>query len=494
MVASRLYAPEGDVLWRLTMEHSPVAMAIVSPVGDVLTANRALCDMLGFEPEVLHAMRFQDLTHCEDLADDLRMVNRCLSGEISSYRAAKRYTRADGSTLIGDLSVTLLRAPDGTPIHFISQIVDLTERHASAPRLDAAQPVLEFQQLTAEAVFDTVAVGLLLVDADGSFQGYNSHQQEFMDLAFPSGYSGRVGDAGFLYDAQQTRPLRSEETPTARAAAGEVFDDCLVWVGENARERRAMSVSARSIRDRRGVLTSAVLAYQDVTEMMRALRAKDEFVSNVSHELRTPLTSAMAYLELIDDSADINPAVRKQVTAVRRNVTRLSHLVADLLYATRATSGSSLIDPYRIDVVTVVAEALDAARVEAAVAAVTLEAELPDSLMACVDGIRLRQALDNLLDNAIAFVPRHGHVVLTLDADEEGLALTVDDDGDGIDPDDLPHIFDRFFRGQNAARLHVRGAGLGLDIVRTIVEAHRGEVSVQSAVGRGTTVRVALPR
>ena len=474
------------------MDHSPVAMAIVSPVGHIITANRALCDMLGFEPEALHAMRFQDLTHREDRADDLLMVNRCLLGEISSYRITKRYTRADGSTLIGDVSVVLLRAPDGTPIHFISQIVDLTERHASPQRPDAA--VLKFEHLTAEAVFDTVAVGLLLVDAEGSFQGYNSHQQEFMDLAFPSGHSGRVGDTGFLYDAQQTRTLRFEETPTARAAAGEVFDDCLVWVGENARERRALSVSARSIRDPRGVLTSAVLAYQDVTELMRALRAKDEFVSNVSHELRTPLTSAMAYLELIDDSADINPAVRKQVTAVRRNVTRLSHLVADLLYATRATSGSSLIDPYRIDVVTVVAEALDAARVEAAVAGVTLEAELPDSLMAFVDGIRLRQVLDNLLANAIAFVPRHGHVALTLDADEEGLTLTVDDDGDGIDPDDLPHIFDRFFRGENAARLHVRGAGLGLDIVRTIVEAHRGVVSVQSAVGIGTTVRVELPR
>lgn len=494
MVASRIYPPERDGLWRLTMEHSPVGMAIVSPVGDVLTANVALCDMLGFEPDVLHTMRFQDLIHPEDLADDLVQVSRCLSGEISSYRSTKRYTRADGSTLIGDLSVALLRAPDGTPIHFISQIADLTERDAFAQRLDAAQAVLELQQLTAEAVFDTVAVGLLLVDAEGSFRGYNSRQQEFMDLAFPSGHSGRVGDTGFLYDEQQTRPLRSEETPTARAAAGEVFDDCLVWVGENVRARRALSVSARSIRDRRGVLTGAVLAYQDVTELMRAIRAKDEFVSNISHELRTPLTSATAYLELIDDSADIGPAVRKQVTAVRRNVARLSRLVADLLFATRATSGSTLIDPYRIDVVTVVAEALDAARVEAAVAGVTLEVELPDRLVACVDGIRLRQAVDNLVGNAIAFVPRNGHVAVTLEAHEEGLALTVEDDGDGIDPDDLPRIFDRFYRGQNASRLHVRGAGLGLDIVRTIVEAHRGEVSVESAPGRGTTVRVAIPR
>ena len=127
MVAVRMLAPDPEDLWRLTMEHSPVGMAIVSPDGDILTANVALCEMLGFEPDVLRARRFQDLTHPDDVAEDLRMVTRCLSGEINAYRTTKRYTRADGGTVVGDLSVALLCAPDGTPIHFIVQIADLTE-------------------------------------------------------------------------------------------------------------------------------------------------------------------------------------------------------------------------------------------------------------------------------------------------------------------------------------------------------------------------------
>jgi two-component system, OmpR family, phosphate regulon sensor histidine kinase PhoR len=494
VVASRVLVPEPEDLWRLTMEQSPVGMAIVSPAGDVVVANVALCRMLGFGPDALRATRFQDLTHPDDLAADLELAARCLSGEISSYRITQRFLRADGGTLVGDLSVALLRAPDGTPIHFIAQVADSTERQGYLQRLDAAEAVLESQQRRAEAVFDSVAVGLLLLDADGSCQGFNSRHQELMELAFPSGDVGDVGRPGFLYDADQTRVLAYEETPHARAVAGEEFDDFLVWVGEDVRTRRALSVSARSIRDRCGALTGTVLAHHDVTDLMRALRAKDEFVTHVSHELRTPLTSAMAYLELIGESVEIGPAVHRQVSAVRRNVARLSHLVADLLYATRVTSGSSLVDPYRVDVVTIVAEALDAARVEAAVAGVTLEPDLPDSLMARVDGIRLRQVVDNLVGNAVAYVPRGGRVTVVLEADEVGLALTVADDGEGIEAEDQPYVFDRFFRGQNAARLRVPGAGLGLDIVRTIVEAHRGEVLLASVPGHGTTVRVTIPR
>jgi PAS domain S-box-containing protein len=355
MVAARILAPDPDDLWRLTMEHSPVGMAIVSPAGDILTANVALCEMLGFDLGVLRSVRFQDLTHPDDLAEDLRMVGRCLAGEINAYRTTKRFTRADGGTVVGDLSMALLGAPDGTPVHFIVQIADLTE-------------------------------------------------------------------------------------------------------------------------------------------MVRAIRAKDEFITHVSHELRTPLAAAMAHLELVEESDDLAPAVQRQLTAVRRNVGRLSRLVADLLFATRATSGSSLVDPYRLDVVTVVAEALDAARVEAAIAGVTLQADLPDCLVAHVDGIRLRQAVDNLIGNAITYVPRNGHVLVALVADEQELCLVVEDDGEGIDPSDLPHVFDSFSRGENARSRHVPGAGLGLHIVKTIVEAHGGAVSAASQLGAGSTFRLTLPR
>ncbi|WP_210649340.1 PAS domain-containing sensor histidine kinase [Nocardioides sp. SYSU D00065] len=486
--------PVTDDLWRLTVEHSPVGTALVSITGDFLTANAALCDMLGYDAGAMTTMAFQDITHPDDLASDLALATRTLAGTIPSYRITKRYIRADGSLLVGDLSVALLRDADGAPLHFISQIADLTERHAFAERLDAAEAAVESEQRKAEAVFDTVAVGLLLLDADGTYQGYNSRHQDFMDLAFPHGHRGRVGQTGYLYDAEQARPLSSEEMPTVRAVAGEEFDDFLIWVGEDPESRRALSVSARSVRDRVGTLTGAALAYQDVTELMRAIRVKDDFVTSISHELRTPLTSAMAHLELLEDSAEIGPAARPRVAAARRNVQRLSHLVADLLFSTRATSGSPLVDPYRVDLVTILAEALEAAAVDAAQAGVTLESDLPDSLVAVVDGMRLRQLVDNLVCNAIAYTPRGGRIVVAVTSCETHVQLSVADDGEGIDPEDRDHVFNRFYRGRNARRLQVPGTGLGLSIVRAVAEAHGGGVSLESTPGGGTTVCVVLPR
>ena len=494
MVASQVREPEYDDLWHVTMEHSPVGMAIVSISGNVVTANAALCEMLGRRAEVLSRMNLRDLTHPDDLAADLGLVAQCLAGQTSSYRVTRRYVRADGSTLVGELSVALMRAPNGTPVRFVLQLLDSTDRQTFVERLSAAEAVVESQQRKADAVFGTVAVGLLLLDADGSYASYNSHHQDLMDLAYPDGHVGRVGQAGHLYDSDQSQALAPEEMPTVRAVAGEEFDDVLIWVGPDPRTRRALSVSARSIRDGSGVLTGAALAFQDVTELMRAIRAKDEFVGTVSHELRTPLTSAMAYLELIDESSEISPRVHQQVTSVRRNVTRLSRLIADLLLATRVGAGSSLVDPYPLDAVTVVAEALDAARVEAAVAGVTLEIDLPDRLDARVDGLRLRQLVDNLVANAIGYTPREGHVTVTLVAEDDHMLISVTDDGAGIDAADLDSVFERFYRGENARSLGVSGTGLGLTIVRAIVDAHGGEVGLTSAPGRGTTVRVALPR
>jgi hypothetical protein len=493
VVAEVVRAPDTDALWRLTMEHSPIGMAILSPAGNFLSANVALCDMLGYDPDVMTTLTCQDITHPDDLAADLRLAARAVAGEISSYRITKRYIRSDGSTLVGDLSVALLRDAHGAPIHFISQIADLTERQAFVDRLDAAEAAAEDERRKAQAVFEGVNVGLLHIDADGHYIAHNTRLREFLDLAFPEGHRGVAGQPGFAYDADQRR-LEPDEMPSARAARGEQFNDVRVWVGEDPASRRALSVSARSVLDDTGALAGAVLAYHDVSDLLRAMSVKDEFVSAVSHELRTPLTSALAYLELLDESADVSAECHQQVTAARRNMLRLSHLVADLIFTTRASAGSPLLDPYRVDVATLLAEAVDAACLDAESAHVRLESRRPETLVAVADGMRLRQVFDNLLDNAIGYSRPGGAVTVDLAEVDGALELVVADEGVGIEACDLDEVFGRFYRGANARLLNVPGTGLGLTIVRTIVEAHGGHVTLDSAPGRGTTVRVAIPR
>jgi two-component system phosphate regulon sensor histidine kinase PhoR len=221
---------------------------------------------------------------------------------------------------------------------------------------------------------------------------------------------------------------------------------------------------------------------------------KDEFVSTISHELRTPLTAALAYLELLDESTDVTPDGHQQVTAARRNMLRLSHLVADLLFTTRASAGSSLVDPYRVDLTVLLCEAVDAASLDADSRGVRIVSRVPEVLPAVADGMRLRQVVDNLLDNAIAYSPAGGVVTVELGLRAEHAVLTVTDEGTGIEAGEVEQVFGRFYRGENARRSQVPGTGLGLTIVRSIVEAHGGVVSLESTPGEGTSVCVMLPR
>src|SRR4051794_35832611 len=119
-------------LWRLTLQHSPIGMATVDLDGRLLMVNRALCEMLGYDAETLSQRGFQELTHPDDLDADLHLFNQAVVGDIDSYRLSKRYLHADGHGIWGDLSVGLLRGPDGRPPHFVSQSLHATEQPVNA--------------------------------------------------------------------------------------------------------------------------------------------------------------------------------------------------------------------------------------------------------------------------------------------------------------------------------------------------------------------------
>lgn len=485
--------PAEHELWRLTMEHSPVGMALMSPDGRYLRVNPAFCQMVGYDREALVGLSFHHITHPDDLLDGVQLHQALLSDSTAAHRTRKRYLRPDGTIVPVDLSMVLHRDDDGTPLHFMTQVVDLSEKQDTELRLGLVERQVVEEQMRRRAILDTDAVGLSLIDLDGRFHSVNATQQRFFDLAFPDGHSGRVGSQGYIYDATQTYQLPADEIPSSRAARGEELDSVLVWAGRDPLTRRALVISARNVRDGDGRRTGAAMVFQDVTEMMRAVRAKDQFVASVSHELRTPLTSALGNLEMLHEADDLSPERRRQVEVALRNVLRLSHMVADVLLASQAMSGSALVDAHEVDLAMVVRDAVAASEVQAAAHDVTVTADVPERFVARVDGLRVRQVVDNLLNNAVVFA--HGaQVRVRLEERGDVVALVVADTGAGIDPDELPQVFDWFFRGADTHARQVPGAGLGLSIVRTIVEAHGGSVSVTSTPSAGTTVEALLPR
>ncbi len=486
-------ASVSDDLWRLTLQHSPIGMTLVGLDGALLMVNRALCEMLGYDAESLRQRGFQELTHPEDLDADLELFDQAVAGAIDSYRLRKRYLHADGRFVWGDLSVALVRGPDGDPLHFISQILDVTEQIEHEQRLEAARAEVEREHQRLEAIFEAVSVGLLLIDSDGRYERMNRRHRETLPLAFPDGHKGEAGQLGHVYFQDGKTLMGREDMPSYRAVQGEEFDDYTYWVGEDPRTRVALSTSARQVRGPDGEQLGAALSYQDITALMHAMQVQDEFVSSVSHELRTPLTSVLGHLEILSEHEDLPPDVMTQLVVVQRNALRLRALLSDLLHVGQVGEGRLLLQRAPVDLVALVDQAVEATRPSAETCGMTVEVDAPDHLPAVVDEQRIRQVLDNLLSNAIKYGGAGGSVTVVLRQGADAIELEVGDTGMGIGPDEVEHVFGRFFRGGEALEKHIPGTGLGLNIVSSIVAAHDGSVTLESEVGRGSTFRITLP-
>lgn len=351
----------------------------------------------------------------------------------------------------------------------------------------------ESERRVSAAILDTVDVGLVLLDAEGRYLRANRRHQDFMDLAFPGGHAGRAGQLGAVHHPDG-RTVQREEMPSLRASRGEEFDDIRIWCGDDPLTRRALSVSSRILRDDHGRQLGAALAYKDVTDLVRAIDAKDEFVSTVSHELRTPLASIAGYLEVVLDEEELPQRATDHLRVVERNTVRLDRLVGDLLATAQSGTGRVPLVRVPTDLADLVRQAVEAATPRAAAGDVALSHRTPASLVAVVDPHRLGQVLDNLLSNALKHTGPGGRVEVGLRVEAERLEIAVSDTGTGIPAADRDLLFTRFHRSSTSRDLAIPGVGLGLSITRDIVVAHGGRIELESEVGEGTTVRVRLPR
>jgi PAS domain S-box-containing protein len=243
-----------------------------------------------------------------------------------------------------------------------------------------------------------------------------------------------------------------------------------------------------------------VAVQQDVTEERRAReamaeleQAKSEFLSSVSHELRTPLTSILGYAALLREDTEGVVDADDHIEVIERNASRQLRLVEDLLSIARIQAGEFEVHRLPIDLAEVVRLGVEAMRPAAEEAGLRLELDCTGPVRVLGDTDRLDQVLANLLANAIKFTPRGGRVEVRLGSTPEEATLMVADDGPGIQPEDRARLFERLFRGDDVKRLQVSGAGLGLAIARSIIEAHGGTIEVRTEPGEGATFELTLP-
>jgi len=227
-------------------------------------------------------------------------------------------------------------------------------------------------------------------------------------------------------------------------------------------------------------------------------RERRELTTAISHDLRTPLASLRAMVEALDDGVvDDAEGVSRYYGTMRREIDRLSRMIDDLFELAQIDAGALRLNRASIDIREIAADVADAMQMQLRRNEIEIRLECAEQVpMLSLDGSRMERAVANLLRNALEHTPRGGRVDVRVAVDSGSVGLSVADSGPGISPDDLPRVWDRFYRGEKSRRRDSEngdGAGLGLAIVRGIVEAHGGTVSAESAPGEGATFKMRLP-
>ncbi|HWH43307.1 MAG TPA: ATP-binding protein [Thermoleophilaceae bacterium] len=347
------------------------------------------------------------------------------------------------------------------------ELRDLGEAfNAMAGDLDSAQRRIDEERRRLAVTVESLSEALVTTDAEGGVMAANP----------------RAGD--LVPELRPGAPAHGEGSPLPPLA--EALDtEVLVEAGG-----RTLAVTAATLGGEEG---GAVWTIRDISERARLERLKSEFVATASHELRSPLTSIKGFAELLGRSRTLDERQREFVEVIILSTNRLVDLVNDLLDVARAEAGKIELNRRPVDlgeqvreIATLMTPRLEGKRQR-------IELDIPFGLpRAYADPARVRQILTNLLTNAHLYTDEGGVLKVSVDHDDGWMLLEVSDSGRGMGPDELGHVFDRFYRGEDGGM--APGTGLGLSIVKSLVDLHEGRIAVASQRGVGSTFTVRLPR
>jgi len=262
-------------------------------------------------------------------------------------------------------------------------------------------------------------------------------------------------------------------------------------------DEKVLMANVAPVKDEKGEILGAVTVFRDITQLKEVDRIKSQFISMVAHELRAPLAAIEGWLEtVLTGAAGEDPERdRRWLGRAKERAHSLLELVNDLLVISRMERGKIAQKMEPIKIGELIEKIVDFFTEEAEKQGVSLEMKFPKDLPTIpADRSDMERLFTNLLDNAIKYNHKGGLVTLKAWADKNGLSVKVVDTGIGISKDDLPHIFDDFFRAEDLKTKEVRGTGLGLTIAKKIVDSHFGRIKVESQPKRGSTFVVWLPR
>lgn len=332
-----------------------------------------------------------------------------------------------------------------------------------------------------KAILSAMQNGLLVVDGQSRLALVNP---AFRDLF------------GVDEDSLGAPLLDSVRNPAVQQIVAETLRRRKPSQGQLVIGRREFEMTSVPMGNDNGAIGGAVVLFHDITELKRADEIRRDFVANVSHELRTPLSILRGYIEtMLDDPKMPRSETARILEVMDQHSKRLGLLANDLLTLAQMESGRSTLQLSEIDLLRFFADLVRDWQKKFSGKNLKARINVADDCPSIrADEARLREVFDNLLDNAVKYSNRNGEIRLGAEHRGEAIALSVSDDGIGIRPEDLPRIFERFYRADKARSRELGGTGLGLSIVKHIAQLHGGSVEAESNPGHGTRINVILPK
>ena len=361
-----------------------------------------------------------------------------------------------------------------------------------AERLGAMLKARQVEAAKSRAILEGVADGVIVADANGLIILFNAAAERLLELPREKALGRPTSEMLGLYGSQARDWM---ETVDRWARQPEAYTNEEYLAARLEIEDRIVSVHLAPVL-MGDEFFGTVSVFRDVTAEVEAKRAKTEFVSTVSHELRTPMTSIKGYVDLLLMGAvgGLTEDQQHFLTIIQNNTDRLTMLVNDLLDISRMESGRMTLSPEAVRADALANRVIVAMEGRAEQSGLNLRSEVPPALpQVLADPDRVIQILTNLVANAINYTLSGGEVVVSARAQGDEVHISVSDTGIGIEPEDQEKIFERFFRSEGAVVQEAPGTGLGLCIVKSLVEMHGGRVWVESDLGQGSTFTFALP-
>ena len=459
-----------ETMYRALFELAPEGVVVIDREDRVTDPNPAFCSMFGYLREELAGKPLRDFVPERD-GDQPARTREQLRAAGTTLVTEWKGRRRDGGWQSAEVSVTLL--PDESLLGFVR---DVRERKRLERERETALRRLR-------TVIDRCPIGIGLMYADDPTR----------PLLNPRGWAllGRPEDPlhiGVMYCPDGT-PLPFDESPAIRALRGETVDRMELVHQAPSGRRTPLVAYAAPLHDADGAIEGAVVAFEDTSAEKDLERLRSEWTSIVAHDLRQPVTAIQLFAKAVARATEHEGATRRRVAQIQDAARTLERMIGDLLDLAQAEVRRLPLARRLVDLPALLASSVTRANLEAPDREVSLSVR-GDVPLVDADPDRVAQITDNLLGNAVKYGAPGTPITVRVERAEREVTVTVENEGPGVAPEDLPLLFERFHRGTQSGIL---GVGLGLYIARQLVEAHGGTIGVESAPAGPTRFRFTLP-